>query len=89
MLKVLPDFPVPESSGILPLVRPLMNLKDQKERIDALCAKVIAAPDGTEEFRVAMQELRFTLNQHTERMRKLIAEERHKESPDSKDPREG
>jgi len=57
---------------------------DLKERIDALCAKVIAAPDGSEEFKVAMQELRSTLNDHTERMRKLIAEERHKESPNSK-----
>jgi hypothetical protein len=66
-----------------------MNLKDQKERIDALCAQVIAAPDGSEEFRVAMNELRSTLNEHTERMRQLIAEERHKESLTSNDPREG
>jgi uncharacterized coiled-coil DUF342 family protein len=61
---------------------------DLKERIDALCAKVIAAPEGSEEFTAAMQELRSTLNEHVERLRKLIAQQRQKEFPPS-DLREG
>jgi hypothetical protein len=56
---------------------------DLKERIDALCAKVIAAPEGSEEFRAAMQELRSALNEHVERVRKLIAEAREREFPPS------
>jgi len=59
---------------------------DLKERIDALCAKVIAAPDGSEEFTAAMQELRSTLNEHVGRLRKLIAKERLKEFPANDPP---
>jgi hypothetical protein len=52
---------------------------DLKERIDALCTKVIAAPEGSEEFTAAMQELRSALNEHVERVRQMITEARHKE----------
>ncbi len=62
---------------------------DLKERIDALCAQVIAAPEGSEEFTAAMQDLRSALNEHVGRVRKLIAEERQKEFPSSDNRSEG
>ena len=51
---------------------------DIKQRIDALCAKVIAAPDGSEELRGSMEELRSALSEHVENLRRRIAAERNK-----------
>ena len=51
---------------------------DIKERIVALCAKVIAAPDGSKELGDAMEELRSALKEHAEDMRRQIANMRQK-----------
>lgn len=56
-----------------------------QDRIAALCAKVIAAPDGSEEFGGAMQELRFALSEHAENLRTQIANLRQKGFPQSND----
>jgi hypothetical protein len=47
---------------------------DVKERIDTLCARVVAAPDGSEELKVAMEELRSALGEHVEQLRKRLAD---------------
>lgn len=72
--------------GILPLPPP-MDI-DIKERIAALCAKVIAAPDRSEEFVCAMEELNSALSEHTENLRSQIASLRQKGFPHSSDTRE-
>ena len=58
---------------------------DIKERIAALCAKVIAAPDRSEEFVCAMEELNSALNEHAENLRSQIANLRQKGFPRSGD----
>jgi hypothetical protein len=58
---------------------------DIEERIAALCAKVIAAPDGSEELASAMQELRSALGEHAENMRRQVANLRQKGFPRSDD----
>jgi hypothetical protein len=52
-----------------------------KLRIDALCCKAIAAPDGSEELTMAMQELRSALGEHVELLRKQLADLRQKRLP--------
>ena len=69
--------------GILPLPPP-MDI-DIKERIAALCAKVIAAPDRSEEFVCAMEELNSALSEHAENLRSQIANLRQKGFPHSSD----
>ena len=56
---------------------------DIKERIVALCAKVIAAPDGSKELGDAMQELRSALKEHAEDMRRQVVNMRQKGFPHS------
>jgi hypothetical protein len=56
---------------------------DIKERIAALCAKVIAAPDGSEELSCTMEELRSALSEHAENLRRQIANLRQKGFPHS------
>ena len=51
---------------------------DIEERIAALCAKVIAAPDGSEELGSAMEELRSALSEHAENLRRQVANLRQK-----------
>ena len=68
-----------ELFGILPLGPPPMD--NLKLRIDALCCKAIAAPDGSEELTMAMQELRFALGEHVELLRKQLADLRQKRLP--------
>ncbi len=46
---------------------------DIKDRIAALCAKVIAAPDGSEELTRTMEELRSALSEHAEDLRSHVA----------------
>ena len=58
---------------------------DIKDRIAALCAKVIAAPDRSEEFACAMEELNSALNEHAEHLRSQIANLRQKGFPHSGD----
>jgi hypothetical protein len=58
---------------------------DIKERIAALCAKVIAAPDRSEEFVRAMEELNSALGEHAENLRSQIASLRQKGFPHSSD----
>ena len=58
---------------------------DIKDRIAALCAKVIAAPDRSEEFVCAMEELNSALNEHAENLRSQIASMRQKGFPQSDD----
>jgi hypothetical protein len=58
---------------------------DIKERIAALCAKVIAAPDGSEELRCTMEELRSALSEHAENLRRHVANLRQKGFPHSDD----
>ena len=58
---------------------------DIEERIAALCAKVIAAPDGSEEFGSAMEELRSALSEHAENLRRQVANLRQKGFPRSGD----
>jgi hypothetical protein len=53
-------------------------MNDLKQRIDILCAKVIAAPDGSDELRNAMQQLREALAEHVEHLRKRLADFREK-----------
>jgi hypothetical protein len=62
---------------------------DIKDRIADLCAKVIAAPDGSEEFGGAMAELRSALNEHAENLRRQIANLRKKGFPQTGDTSEG
>jgi hypothetical protein len=62
---------------------------DIKDRIADLCAKVIAAPDGSEEFVCAMEELNSALNEHAENLRSQIASLRKKGFPQSGDMSEG
>ena len=69
--------------GILPEPPP-MDI-DIKERIAALCAKVIAAPDRSEEFVCAMEELNSALSEHAENLRSQIANLRQKGFPHSSD----
>jgi len=64
-------------------------MNDLKQRIDALCAKVIAAPDGSEELTIAMRELRTALAEHSENLRKQLANFRQKGFLPSNDPPEG
>ena len=45
-----------------------------EEQIHALCLRVAAAPDGSEELRVAMDELRTALKGNAERGRAKLAE---------------
>jgi hypothetical protein len=52
-----------------------------KHRIDALCRKVIAAPDGSEELKIALQELRSALGEHVESLRKQLTDLRQKGFP--------
>jgi len=61
---------------------------DIKDRIAALCAKVIAAPDRSEEFVCAMEELNSALSEHAENLRSQIANLRQKGFPQSSDTRE-
>jgi hypothetical protein len=58
---------------------------DIKDRIAALCAKVIAAPDRSEEFARAMEELNSALTEHAENLRSQIANMRRKGFPHSGD----
>jgi hypothetical protein len=51
---------------------------DIKQRINALCAKVIAAPDGSEELAIGIQELRSALADHAETLRRQLAKLREK-----------
>ncbi len=60
-----------------------------KHRIDALCAKVIAAPDGSEQLNIDMQELREALAEHVEQLRKQVIDLREKGFPRSNYPPEG
>jgi hypothetical protein len=59
-----------------------------KHRIDDLCAKVIAAPDGSEAFANAMRELRNALADHSQHMRRQIADLRRNAIPHLDDARE-
>ena len=61
---------------------------DIKDRIAALCAKVIAAPDRSEEFACAMEELNSALSEHAENLRSQIANLRQKGFPHSNDTSE-
>ena len=58
---------------------------DAKERINALCAKVIAAPDGSEELAIGIQELRSALADHVEILRRQISDLRQKSFSHSDD----
>jgi hypothetical protein len=61
---------------------------DIKDRIAALCAKVIAAPDRSEEFVCATEELNCALSDHAENLRNQIANLRQKGFPHSADTSE-
>ena len=67
----------------------LPRMSDLKRRIDALCAKVIAAPDGSEELTITMRELRSALAEHSENLRRYLEKFRQKGVPQSSDPPEG
>ncbi len=58
---------------------------DFKNRIEDLCAKVISAPDGSDEFRTALLELRTALRDHAEHLRTQIADVREKAFPRPED----
>jgi hypothetical protein len=58
---------------------------DIKDRIADLCAKVVGAPDGSEEFVGAMEELNSALSEHAENLRRQIANLRQKGFPQSGD----
>ena len=73
--------------GILQPTLPPMDI-DINERIAALCAKVIAAPDGSEELSCTMEELRSALSEHAENMRRQIANLRQNGFPHSDDKSE-
>ena len=62
-------------------------MNDLKQRIDALCAKVIAAPDESEELTIAMRELRSALAEHSANLRRQV-EEFRQGFPQSNDPPE-
>jgi hypothetical protein len=51
---------------------------DVKEQIDTLCARVIAAPDGSKELEIAMEELRSALAEHIDQLRERLADFRQK-----------
>jgi hypothetical protein len=51
---------------------------DVKEQIDALCARVIVAPDGSKELEIAMEELRSALAEHIDQLREQLAHFRQK-----------
>ena len=63
-------------------------MNDLKQRIDALCAKVIAAPDESEELTIAMRELRNALAEHSANLRRQVENFRQKGFPQSNDPPE-
>ena len=56
-------------------------MNDLKHRIDALCRKVIAAPDGSEELQSALAELRNALADQAQDLRRQAAELRQKDVP--------
>jgi len=56
---------------------------NSEERIRALSMKVAAAPNDSEEFRVAMSELRAALNENARQARIKIAALKQKAFPDS------
>ena len=53
-------------------------MNDFKHRIDALCDKVIAAPDDSEELKRAIAELRNALSDHAHHLRRQVADLRQK-----------
>ena len=55
-----------------------------EDRIRALCGKLIASDDESEEFRAIASELRAALREHTDRLRGQI-----REYPMTKDRRSG
>ena len=67
-------------SAGLPYCSDPMN---SEERIRALSMKVAAAPDDSEEFSVAMKELREALNENATSARNKIAALKQKAFPDS------
>jgi hypothetical protein len=65
-------------------------MNDLKDRIDALCSKAIAAPDGSEELKSAIDELRSALADYVARhLRRQAAELRQKDVPLFDDEGEG
>jgi hypothetical protein len=60
-----------------------------KQRFDALCGKVIAAPDGSEELQSALAELRNALADHAQHLRTQAADLRQKDVPLFDDEGEG
>ena len=59
------------------------NPMNSEERIRALSMKVAAAPGDSEEFSVAMKELREALNENATSARNKIAALKQKAFPDS------
>jgi len=57
-------------------------MNDLKHRIDALCGELIAAPDGSEELKGTMDELRSALADYVaQHLRRRAAELRQKDGP--------
>jgi hypothetical protein len=55
-------------------------MNDLKHRIDALCGELIAAPDGSEELKGTMDELRSALADYVaQHLRRWAAELRQKD----------
>ncbi len=52
-----------------------------KHQIDALCGKVIAAPDGSAELKNAMSELQNALADYAKEVRWQVADLRQKDVP--------
>jgi hypothetical protein len=50
---------------------PQLEFRRLKDRIDALCAKAIAAPEGPE-FDEIINELREAMREHAESLRKMV-----------------
>ncbi len=52
-----------------------------KQRFDALCGKVIAAPEGSEELQSALAELRNALADYAQDLRRKAADLRQTDVP--------
>ena len=64
-------------------------MNDLKHRIDDLCGKVIAAPHGSEELKLAMDDLRSALADYAQHVRWQVADLRQKNVPLFADEGEG
>jgi hypothetical protein len=64
-------------------------MKDLKHQIDALCGRVIVAPQGSEELNSVIDELRSALADYVQQVRRQVADLRQKNVPLFADEGEG